>query len=185
MVSASITRSRRGTCRNLWRDHRGVSALEFALLLPLMLTLYLGGIEIGDALTINRKVTHISSSLADLVTQSRNITDNDMENILDATASIVTPYDDSLLSIVVSGLSIDDDGVAHVAWSDARNDTPLGDNMIVSIPAQLAQPNTFIVTADIHYAYTPTIGYVITGSFDLHDQFFLRPRLSETVGRIP
>ncbi len=56
-------------------DRKGVSAVEFALILPLMLALYFGGIELGDALTIKRKVTRVTSSLSDLVTQSTTISD--------------------------------------------------------------------------------------------------------------
>ncbi len=162
----------------------GVAAVEFALLLPLMLTLYFGSVEFGDALTIDRKVTHVTSSLADLVTQAKTISNTDMQNILDATASIIIPYDDDLLRIKVSGVSIDKDGVATVVWSDARNDTALGVNSIISLPAAVNVPNTFIVTAEVHYDYTPTIGYLLTGTFDLHDQFYLRPRLTNDVKRV-
>src|SRR3990172_7279898 len=128
-------------------DRTGVSAVEFALLLPLMLSLYLGAVELGGALTIERKVTHVTSSLADLVTQSRTISNNDMDNILDAAASVITPYDNGLLSIKVSGVSIDSEGTARVAWSDARNDTPLAVNAVITLPQAVRQPNTFIVTA--------------------------------------
>jgi Flp pilus assembly protein TadG len=165
-------------------DRSGVAAVEFALLLPIMLSLYFGAVEIGDAYTIDRKVTHITSSLADLVTQSRTISNADMDNILDATASIITPYDDGLLRIKVSGVSIDADGKATVAWSDARNDTPLAKDSVITLPAAVNEPNTFVVTAEVHYTYTPMIGYVLTGSFDMKDQFYLRPRLTETVKRV-
>lgn len=165
-------------------NRSGVSAVEFALILPFMLMLYLGGVELGDALTIDRKVTHVTSSLADLVTQSRTISDEDMDNILDAAASVVTPYDVGLLRIKVSGVEIDDKGKATVAWSDARNDTPLAKGSSVAIPDAIKQPNTFLVTAEIHYNYTPTIGYVLTGSFDMNDKFYLRPRLSDDVKRV-
>ena len=165
-------------------DRTGVSAVEFALLLPLMLSLYLGAVELGGALTIERKVTHVTSSLADLVTQSRTISDADMKNILDAAASVIVPYSSGLLQIKVSGVSIDSEGKATVAWSDARNDTPLAKNSTIALPAAVKQPNSFVVTAEVHYSYTPMIGYVLTGTFDLMDQFYLRPRLSDTVNRV-
>jgi len=171
-------------CRRLSSNVAGVAAVEFALLLPLMLTLYFGSVEFGDALTIDRKVTHVTSSLADLVTQARTISDTDMQNILDATASIIVPYNDDQLRIKVSGVSIDQNGTAKVMWSDARNDTPLATNSIITLPAAVNQPNTFIVTAEVHYAYTPTIGYLLTGTFDMKDQFYLRPRLSNDVKRV-
>ncbi len=169
--------------QRLVTNRSGVSAVEFALLLPFMLVLYLGGFELSDGLTIDRKVTHVTSSLADLVTQSRTITDEDMTNILDAAASVITPYNTGLLRIRVSGVTIDDEGKATVDWSDARNDTPLAEGSAIEIPEAIKQPNTYLVTAEVHYDYTPVIGYVLTGSFDMRDEFFLRPRLSDTVTR--
>ena len=184
MTNFSLGRLLRPLIR-LCRDRRAVSAVEFALILPLMLTLYLGGSELSHALIIARKVTHVTSSLGDLVTQSKTITDSDMSNILDAAASVMTPYTTaSLLKIKVSGISIDSKGKATVMWSDARNDTPLTKNTVITnLPAAVLTPSTFIVTAEVHYAYTPTIGYLMTGTFDLKDQFYLRPRLSDCISR--
>ena len=170
--------------RRLAGERSGLAATEFALLLPLMLGLYLGAVELGNALTINRKVTHVTSSLSDLVTQSRTISNADMKNILDAAASVIVPYSTGLLRIKVSGVSIDSTGKATVTWSDARNDTPLPKNSTITLPAAVKQPNTFLVTAEVHYSYTPMIGYVLTGTFDLKDQFYLRPRLSDAINRV-
>jgi len=52
--------------RRLARDERGVSAVEFAMLLPLMLTLYLGAVEISQGIAADRKVTLVSRTVADL-----------------------------------------------------------------------------------------------------------------------
>ena len=167
------------------RNRSGVAALEFALILPVMLTLYLGGIELSDAFTINRKVTHVTSALADLVTQSKIITNSDMKNILDASAAIIAPYNTGLLHIKVTGVTIDAQSNAKVAWSDARNDTALTPNTPITIPNAVVQPSTFIVVAEIHYAFTPPIGYVLTGTIDVNDKFYLRPRQSTTIIRTP
>jgi Flp pilus assembly protein TadG len=59
-------------------DRSGLSAVEFAMLLPLMLTLYLGSVEISQGIAINRKVTLTARSLADLASQPTNITNADM-----------------------------------------------------------------------------------------------------------
>jgi Flp pilus assembly protein TadG len=186
MMKFSIGRLTRPLFR-LASDRRGVSAVEFALILPLMMTLYLGGNELSHALTIARKVTHVTSSLGDLITQSKTITDADMANILNAATAVMTPYPTGLLlKIKVSGIDIDATGKATVAWSDAQNDTALTVGAVVTnLPAAVKTPSTFIVTAEVHYAYTPAIGYVLTGTFDLKDQFYLRPRLSDCISRPP
>src|SRR5215475_8949091 len=61
-------------------DQRGVSAVEFAMLLPLMLTLYLGTAEISLAVGTDRKVTLTTRTVADLASQVKNITNADMTN---------------------------------------------------------------------------------------------------------
>src|SRR5436189_1298081 len=53
----------------LRRDQAGVSAVEFAMLLPLMLTLYLGAVEISQGVAIDRKVTLTAHTVADLASQ--------------------------------------------------------------------------------------------------------------------
>lgn len=170
--------------RRFRRDRSGVSAVEFALILPIMLLLFFGGVELGNGLTINRKVTNVTSSLSDLVTQSKVITNKEMKNIMNAAATIISPYDDGKLKIKVSGIQIDSKGKATVAWSDALNDTPLAKDSTVTLPAGVNQKDSFIVTTEVHYDYTPTFGYVMTGTFDLNDQFYLRPRFSDKITRV-
>lgn len=183
MVTISTLARLRRLGRRFRQEQSGLSALEFALILPIMMLLFFGTVELGDGLTINRKVTHVTSSLGDLVTQSRTITNADMKNILDAAAAVMTPYPAGQLKIVVTGVSIDATGKATVAWSDARNATALAKNTTVEVPAAMKTPNTFLVMAKVTYTFTPTIGYIMSGTFDLKDEFYLRPRLSDVVAR--
>jgi Flp pilus assembly protein TadG len=164
-------------------DKSGVSAIEFALILPLMLTLYIGGNEFGHAYTLKRKVTNVTSTIADLVTQSKTITNADMANIFDAAAALMTPYSANTLRMKVSLIYIDKDKVATVLWSDAINDTSLVVNDTITIPDDVNTAKTYVVTSEVHYQYTPTIGYVLTGPIDLWDQFYLRPRQGASISR--
>ena len=52
------------------RDRRGVSAVEFALLAPIMIGLYLSGVEISEGISIDRKVTLTAGAMANLASQS-------------------------------------------------------------------------------------------------------------------
>jgi hypothetical protein len=122
--------------------------------------------------------------LGDLVAQAEEINDGDMENIFDAATTILNPYPSDLMTIVVSGVAVDEDGVATVVWSDARNRDAIlpGDEM--DLPEGLAQANTFLVVAEVHFNYTSPVAYVITGDVDLTDIFYLRPREGTAVVRI-
>ena len=74
------------------RDQRGVSAVEFAMLLPLMLTLYLGAVEVSQGIGIDRKVTLTARTVADLASQVSSINNADMTNMLNASAAVIAPF---------------------------------------------------------------------------------------------
>src|SRR3954452_6823386 len=105
------------------RDRRGVSAVEFAMLLPLMITLYLGSVEISEGVGIDRKVTLTSRTVGDLASQVSSISNSDMTNLLNAASAVVVPYDLSKLKVTVSEVTIDANGAATIIWSDTLNGT--------------------------------------------------------------
>jgi Flp pilus assembly protein TadG len=166
------------------KDKRGVSAVEFAMLLPLMVTLYLGTVEISQGVGIDRKVTLTTRTVADLASQVSSINNADMTNMLNASAAVIAPYDKSQLKVTVSAVTVDANGAAKVAWSDTLNGTKRAVNSPVTLPTALNVPNTTLIWSEVSYSYKPTIGYVITGTLNLSDQIYMRPRLSDTVTRV-
>jgi Flp pilus assembly protein TadG len=171
----------RRSLRNFHEDKRGVSAVEFAMLLPLMVTLYIGGVEVSSAIAVDRKVTLVARTLGDLVAQSTTVNATDMTNILNAATSVVQPYSSATIQVKVSRVDVDANSVAKVKWSKALHTTPRSTDSIVTLPAALNTPSTSLIWAESQYAYTPAIGYVITGTMTLHDQIYMRPRLSDNV----
>ena len=67
-----------------------------------MLTLYLGAVEVSQAVGVDRKVTLTSRTVADLASQVTSILSSDMSNILGASSSVISPYDSSQLKVTVS-----------------------------------------------------------------------------------
>jgi Flp pilus assembly protein TadG len=160
------------------RDRRGVSAVEFALLAPLMIGLYLGGVEISEGISIDRKVTLAAGAVANLAAQTSTISTSDMSDLLNATTTIMAPYATSPLKITVSCISIDSNKNAKVKWSVTRNGTALTAGSSVTLPSALKVASTQLLFSQVSYAYTPTIGYVITGPLTLSDQMYMSPRIS-------
>jgi Flp pilus assembly protein TadG len=73
-------------------DQRGVSAIEFAILLPLMLTLYFGGVEISQAVSADRKNTLVAHTIGDLVSQYTDITTAQVGSVMNAAQWVLTPF---------------------------------------------------------------------------------------------
>jgi Flp pilus assembly protein TadG len=166
--------------RRLARDRRGVSAVEFAFLAPIMIGLYFGCVEVSDGVSADRKVTLTASALANLTAQVTTVSTADMTNILDAASKIMYPYA-ATLQTTVSCLKLDSTGKATVKWSETRNGMKkaVGSTYtFATANAALAVPNTWLILAEVSYAYTPIVGYTITGTLNLSDQMFMAPRIS-------
>ncbi len=171
------------TIKRLLGDHRGVTAVEFAIVLPVMMTLYLGSVETSQGIAAQRKIDLTAHALADLATQYTDITNADMSNILAAGSAIIAPYPATSLQEVVSELSINAQGQASVVWSDTLGGTARTAGQIVAIPASLVVPNTYLILAEVQYGYNPTYGYVMTGTLSLTDQSYMLPRQSTSISR--
>ena len=184
MRSAHLIARARDLLRRFQEDKRGVSAVEFAMLLPLMVTLYIGGVEVSSAIAVDRKVTLVARTVGDLVAQYTSVNATDMTNILNASSSVIQPYSSSLIQITVSRVDVDANGLAKIVWSQPKNGgTVRATGSTVTLPAALNTPKTSLIWAEAQYAYTPAIGYVITGTMTLKDQIYMRPRLSDCVQR--
>ena len=168
--------------RKLWVDTRAVSAVEFAIVAPFMLLLYVGGVELGNGLSIAVKVSETAHTVADLVSRNACVTDTSLNTMLGASSATIAPYPSATVSVVVSEISTDATGKATVTWSKALNGTPLTNP--VSLPAALgtpSPPNVSLILGQVTYQYTPNLGYTIAGTVPIADSYYLFPRVSSAV----
>lgn len=169
-----------GAWLGLAKDRRGVSAVEFALILPFLLLLYLGGVELSQAVTADRKVTAATSAVGDLVAQASQVSNGDLENIFNAASAILAPYNAGALEIIVSSVAVDGDG-ARVLWSQGRNAAGYEPGSAIAVPAGLTTPDNTLIVAEAQYRYETTIGRIITDGVTLSEIYYLRPRAGDCV----
>jgi Flp pilus assembly protein TadG len=104
-------------------DRRGSSAIEFALLLPLMLIMYFGSIQITDAISADRQVTLVASTVAEITSQYATVSSTDVSNILAAASAVLTPFPVANARVTLSSVLIDANGNATIDWSATLNGT--------------------------------------------------------------
>ena len=135
-----MTSRRLHIARQLVKDTRGLSAVEFALILPVMLTMYIGAVEFSHALTVDRRVTSVASSAADLTAQSKQVTSASVIDIFTAANSIMQPYSVTPISIVLTSVVADEDNNTTVGWSCAHNGSARADGSAYTLPSGLTSP---------------------------------------------
>ena len=109
--------------RRFLRADGGVSAIEFALVSPLILITFFGITEIANFILAARKVANVASTAADLVAQDTMIDDTEMADIMGALDTIIRPFDPNVAQVRITSVVADTNGDTTVAWSDARNTT--------------------------------------------------------------
>jgi Flp pilus assembly protein TadG len=171
------------------RDSRGVSAVEFAFVFPVMVVLYLGGTAMTQGVVLKRKTTLVTRTVGDLVSQYTQIVDTDMTAILSAATAVIQPYSSTPLNVIVSSVAIDAAGNAKIAWSDASSNTTAHTvNTPVTLPTGIggvANANTTVIWAEGAYTYTLPVGSGVLNmtTMPLSEQFYLRPRRIATIKR--
>ena len=175
------------------KEVRGVAAVEFAFIAPLMLLMYVGTIEISGAISANRKLSRVASTLGDLVTQVDScISDSDMTQIMKFADDIMYPYTQNV-AVVITGIQIDSNGIAKVAWSKANQyGTAKAKDSIYTVPAQIRIADNFLVAANVQMTYMPIYGWMHyegpasvsvdkNSGLDMNEELFLRPRIGASI----
>lgn len=189
----SVRIIRRMRLVRLMRDRRGVSAVEFALIAPALIALYLGIAETGNVITVYRRVSMVASTAADLTAQTKMVSDSDLKDIADAASSIMTPYQtQGPLKIVLSSVVADQNNEGKVAWSYSNKGSGRAVNSAYPVPAGLTEEGSSVIVAEVTYAFTPLVdlkAFFSPGSFDIErtqatgNAFYARPRRSLTVAK--
>lgn len=109
-------------------DRRGVAAVEFALIVPLLLLMYLGSLDVTRGVMASRKVDILSRTISDLVAQQTTVSatpSSTVALIFTTAAAIMAPYTTTGLKLTVSAVDIkaNSNGTccqALVRWSYAQ-----------------------------------------------------------------
>lgn len=184
---------------NVWRfigSNCAVAALEFAMIMPVLLLLFLGSFDAGNAIVVYAKVRAATYSLAAITNQYGDglnpnypaISTTTMTTITSAATAILAPYPSSSATVVISQIKATSATVAVVSWSYAVNGTALAPNTpYTGLPTNFAA-NTcsgtypcYAIFAQVSDPYTPMFGAFLTGPITLSDSLYTTPRVSTCV----
>lgn len=172
-----------GGWRRLAGDRRGVAAVEFALVVPVVIIVYMAGFEVMEASTVYRKLTDTTVQLANVTAQYTSLTQDDADNVLGASAQIMTPYPTANLTITLSEVTVNSGGAGQTTWScqwpSAGSCQTQGGT--VSMPAGFQTPGNSYILVQTAYEYEPVIGGAFIKPIKMTNQIFMLPRSSPTI----
>jgi Flp pilus assembly protein TadG len=161
----------------------GMAAVEFALILPALLALLFGGLEVTNVLIVRADVSNITSTAADLIAQESTVSDNDMSNVFNALAALVYPYATAPAKIIITSVIDDGKGGGKVAWSDAYNGTAHTVGTAMTVPAGLITTGGSVVVSEVTYTYTTPSTYLVKIPVTMSNTFYSHPRRVAQIAR--
>ena len=170
------------------RDRRGLSGIEFALVLPIIVVLFAGTIDLGQGLMVSRKIDQVASVVSDIVARKSSWTAAQLDSLLAGSANIVEPFSSDSLKVQIAVIDINGSGKDSVNWSHGYGMTAVaaGQKSPITIPAKIAESGVQMIVSQVTYSMeTPFTSLLssFTGvsryTFDRHS--FARPRVKDTV----
>ena len=152
----------------LERQKSGMAATEFAMILPIIVLLFFGMLEASDAFTVNRRVSHASNAVVDLVGQSERTTPSQIASIFVGAQKMLEPNDTSTLDLKLTSVirySSDPDKIV-VQWSrdlDGAEPYAVGSEFTEIDDEDIMVDDMSVLVAEATYSYTNGISNRVIG----------------------
>lgn len=158
-----------GALARLLRNQKGIAAVEFALIVPILLLSYLGATDVTQGLAIDRKLGQVASTVSDLVAQEGSITRDEVHAFFQSGIAIMRPFDFEntklrLTIVEVNGSSTEVTGATARNWEiDASN----GETYELPSDLLTLSDERYVVVAEVSYDYSPMFGTVFNSTVPL------------------
>lgn len=163
------------------RAREGVSAVEFALIAPLLILLFVGSFEITRAVNMNRQVALLSRTVSDLISQTDSVSTSDLDNIFNTAGAVMYPYAITSQNpvIAVESIVVTSDGKAETRWSYPEKNTKVRES------SYDGAADTSVIKAEVRYRPTFIFTFIVErlglSDFTMSETSYMAPRLGSPV----
>ena len=154
------------------RNAGGAVAIEFALVLPLILVLYYGMAETTQALLASRRVSVVATAVGDLTAQATQLKKSQIDDIFNISAAALKPFPVADLGIRIVSIETTSAGVPQIKWQQQRGTFPSG----VDLSTVEKTANIAVIRAETIYTYQTPFGQIFPDAFVFKKQMDMRPR---------
>ncbi|MDQ0455424.1 TadE/TadG family type IV pilus assembly protein [Rhizobium paknamense] len=167
------------------RDRSGMGAVEFAIVVPILLVLYLSAFELTVALSVSKRATASAGAIADIVARQTSVTKSFLATMPDVLTAMFVPFKTTGYTMKITGIKIDSNTQATVSWSWAQDGSkPYAVGSSVTMPTGMAVANSFFIHAEVTVphqlvTYLPGLAGSTAATITLGDDYYYRQRRNE------
>lgn len=165
------------------RDRRGVAAVEFGFIAPVLLFLLIGAVEITRAVAIDRRLSVATNMVADLVAREEKLTQNDVNAIYDVVERVMAPYDTAQLKMsLIPVKSSPTDANKVVVYPETTNRPSLhgaaqpAKCQKYTLPTGLLSTGDSLIVVEASYSFSPMLMGYVMGASEWKEKAYAKPR---------
>lgn len=168
------------------QDRRGVGAVEFAIIFPILLALYLTSFELTIGYNTYKRASSAAATINDLISKTGSVDKTYLAGMQDVAAAVFAPYSTKDLKLKISGIAIDKQKQAKIAWSwDEKNQRPYAVGSTATVPSRLLIEETFLIHVELSIPhelmmFMPDIASSGMKSITIGRDYFFKQRDAET-----
>ena len=165
----------------MWRQNEdGVAIVETALVFPVMLTMFVGIVDVGEALLVNKKLITSTQIISDLLARDEIVEDADINDAIAAGEHSLFPNSLASFGVDIVGIRFDDDSGDPVeAWRETRDMSE--DSDVVDNASGLGDPGEGVLAVTVVYTYTPIFSGFAVGTVNMRETAYVRGRKTPMV----
>jgi Flp pilus assembly protein TadG len=173
--------------RRFGAEKRGVAALEFAIIAPLlMVPLLLGSVDLIDVMGANKRAQNAAASMADIIARDTEVSDAEINGLWDALEILMYPNDQADMEMRITSVSIVNGTTAQVVWSEGHGGMSArqtGSN-VTGLDSRMMVPGTSIIMAETVYKHNAPLGFLFQNQISMTHNAYRRSRLVDPIPRV-
>ncbi len=164
------TKSRDAGLRRFRCNESGVALIEFALILPFLMIIFYGTIELTRYIQMIQKMDNATSALTDLVNRNFNLSNDSLQKIANAAPTMLQPFDSAGVGMIITAIQ-HDAGSTEPTTKWQRTYGEAGDSKISAgphkkpnLPQLELQERDQVITVELFLDYRPILNSAVTQS---------------------
>ncbi|MFW2342992.1 TadE/TadG family type IV pilus assembly protein [Brevundimonas sp.] len=171
--------------RRLGSDRQGVSAVEFAMLAPVMIFFYFGLAEFCQGYMAQKRASHSAAMVADLIAQREGITGGEIDDVFEVGELIMAPFSSTPMKLRVSSATRINASTVRIDWSRGNGMAARATGSTITVPNGLISNGESVIMSESFYDYDSPVDYMMPAITTFSHTFYLRPRTVERVVLLP
>jgi Flp pilus assembly protein TadG len=166
---------------DILRTDRGTALVEFALVLPIMVTLFLGAFETTRLVAASMRLANAAQEMADMVAQNNTVNNTMTANFCAGGGLSMYPLSSSSFKAAIASVT-NSSGTVKVDWNDTTcNSATAISNATTLATSDVPNVSDSVIIVEATFAYTSPIAHILSSAYTLTQYGYARPRANATI----